>query len=127
MAGCETGFVVVLCTGQLIKLDMAVNALEGAGIAYQMRAETATGLKVAMPVTPAAGPGRFFTLLVPACAEPKAKLVLSSLPFEVTTNPGPWDFEPQPTVKRWWRLVIIGMLVWLVAYWIIEFLRCASQ
>ncbi len=112
-------FVTVFCTGQLMKFDMAVGALEEAGIAHQVRAETLTGLRLAMPVMPTLGPGNFFTLLVPASAESEARLVLSEIPFEIATNPGSWDFEPQPTVKRWWKIVIIGAAALLILYWII--------
>ena len=51
----DTNFVTVLCTGQVMKFDMAVNALKEAGIAHQVRAETSTGLKLAVPVMPASG------------------------------------------------------------------------
>ena len=88
MAEAPTDFVIVFCTGQLIAFDMAVNTLKESRIPHQVYAETATGLKVAMPIAPAPGPGRFFTILVPASVEAKAKLILSELPFEITTNPG---------------------------------------
>jgi hypothetical protein len=114
-----TDFVTVLCTGQLVKFDMAVGALREAGIAHQVRAETSTGLKVAMPVIAAPGPGRFFTILVPANVESEARQVLSELPFEITTNPGSWDFEPQPTVKGWLKVFIIGVVALLLLYWIV--------
>jgi hypothetical protein len=114
----NTTFVIAFCTGQLMKCDMVVNALKEAGIPHQVRAETATGLKLAMPITPAPGPGRFFTLLVPADAEAKAQAVLSQLPFEITANPGPWDFEPRPTAKRWWKVVLIGVLMLYALFWI---------
>jgi hypothetical protein len=117
-----TAFVAVLCTGQLMKFDMAVNALKQAGIAHQVQAETATGLKTAMLVAPAMGPGRFFTLLVPANAETEAKGVLSELPFEITTNPGAWDFQPRPAVKRWWKVIIIGLLALGVVSWVMTLL-----
>jgi hypothetical protein len=120
---CKTDFVIVLSTGQLIKFDMAVNALKEAGIAHQVRAETATGLKRAVSVTPSPGPGQFFTVLVPACDEEKAKLALSELPFEATTNPGSWDFGPRPMVKRWSLLVVIGLVMCLVVMGIIEVVR----
>ena len=98
---------------------MAVDALKEAGIAHQVRAETSTGLKLAMPVMPALGPGHFFTVLVPASAESEAKRVLSELPFEIATNPGSWDFGPRPMVKRWWKIVIAGMAVLLLLYWVV--------
>lgn len=111
-------FVVMFCTGQIMKFDMAVNALKQAGIPHQTRTETSTGLKVAVSVTPGMGPGNYFTLLVPASAEPEAKLVLSELPFEVTTNPDSWDFQPRPTTKRWLKICILGVLALLLMSWI---------
>jgi hypothetical protein len=120
MADGGTTFVTIFCSGQLIKFDMAVNALKEAKIAHQILAETSTGLRVAMPVAPAQGPGRFFTLLVPTNAEAEAKLVLSELPFEITTNPGSWDFQPRPSIKRWWKVCIIVMLLLFVLIWIME-------
>ena len=47
----NTDFVTVLCTGQLWKFDMADNALREAGIAHQVRAESASGVKTAVPIT----------------------------------------------------------------------------
>jgi hypothetical protein len=120
-----TDFVAVLSTGQLMKFDMAVNILKDAGIAHQVRAETSTGLKIAMPVVAGPGLGQFFTILVPANAEAQAKQVLAELPFEIATNPGAWDFAPQPTVQRWWKVSIIVVLTCLIAYWLIEILGSA--
>lgn len=120
MAENDATFAIVFCTGQLMKFDMAVNAIKEAGVAYQVRAETGTGIRLAMPITPAPGPGRFFTLLVPAGAVAKAQAVLSQLPFEITTNPGPWDFEPRSTVKYWWKVFVIGMLTVVLVFWILE-------
>jgi hypothetical protein len=122
----STDFLVVLCTGQLMKFDMAVAAFKGAGIAHQVRAETSTGLRLAMPVAAGPGPGAFFSVLVPADAESQAKQVLSELPFEATTNPGAWDFAPQPTVKGWGKVVVVilvGLLAWFIIHWVIEILR----
>ena len=119
----RTTFVTIFCTGQLTKFDLAVNALKEAGIAHQVRAETSTGLKVAMPITPAMGPGRFFAVLVPASAEAEARVVLSDLPFEITTNPGPWDFQPRPRVKRFWTIIIIGSLALIVLSCIMGLIR----
>lgn len=116
-------FVIVLCTGQVMKFDMAVAALKEAGIAHQVRAETATGLKLSLAVMPAMGPGNFFTVLVPANAEAEAKRVLAKLPFEIATNPDAWDFQPTRTVKGRWNYVIIGILAFLLLYWLFLFVR----
>ena len=120
MAGRSATFVTVLCTGRLMEFDMAVDALREAGIAYQAQAEASTGLKEALPITPDIGPGSFLALLVPANAEAEARGVLSHLPFETTTNPGPWHFRPRArTVKRWRTGVIIALLAFVVL-WIMQ-------
>jgi hypothetical protein len=113
-----TDFVIVLCTGQLMEFDMAVAALTEAGIAHQVRAETATGLKLSLSVMPTMGPGNFFTVLVPASTEAEAKRALAELPFEIGTNPGAWDFAPQPTIKGWWKVLVVGVLALLILYFI---------
>jgi hypothetical protein len=86
--------VVVLRTGQLWQMDMAEEALKQAGIAYFRQEETSSGLRLAMPLMPSAGPGMSFALLVPETAVAKALEVLSAMPFEIKTNPGAWDGLP---------------------------------
>jgi hypothetical protein len=59
---------------------------------------------------------------VPTDAEAEARSVLAELPFEISTNPGSWDFEPRSAVKRWWKLCIVGVLILYAVLWLIELL-----
>ncbi len=101
--------VVVFSTGQVWQVDAAVEALKAAGIPYAAE-EEAGGVRLAMPVAPAAAPGVCWTIRVPAARADRARDVLSELPFEVKTNPGPWDFKPTRTVERVWRAAIVALL-----------------
>jgi hypothetical protein len=90
----EIRLATVFVTGKVIEFDMAVDAVQQAGIPFQTREETGTGIKLSMPVAPTPGPGTFWSILVAEKALPDAQKVLSDLPFPITTNPGPWDFLP---------------------------------
>src|SRR5262245_49508923 len=105
--------VVVFRTGQVWQIDMAVNALKEARIPYFSEEENAAGLRLAMPVAPAPGPGVCWSLRVPESAVDDANRILSELPFEIKTNPDAWDFHPEPEVKKSWRGWIIVWLVFL--------------
>jgi hypothetical protein len=119
----EDRFEPVLITGKPHEIDMAVDTLKQSGIPYQTREETSTGLKLAMPVMRAPGPGTFFSVLVPAKAMPQAQRALAALPFEITTKPGHWDFGPAPAAKqglRIYAIVVIICVVLSLAYTIIR-------
>jgi hypothetical protein len=105
--------VAVLCSGQVWQIDMAVDALKRAEIPHMAEEETVSGLRLAMPLMPAAAPGVFWTIRVPASQVDNAKQVLSELPFEIKTNPDAWDFKPESEVKKGWRIWIIVTLVGL--------------
>jgi hypothetical protein len=102
--------VVVLRTGKLFEIDMAIDALKKAKIPYMAEEENAAGLRLAMPVAPAPAPGLSWTLQVPDAELARAKLVLSDLPFEIKTNPDAWDFQPTRAVKMVWKVVIVALL-----------------
>jgi len=104
-----TPFVPVLRTGHLMHFDWACAALDDAGIPYQRREETSGGLCVAMPVAPTPGPGVWWTLLVPESWAAHAKEVVVGLPFEPTTAPDVWSYQPKP----------LGRLLWQGAIWIL--------
>ena len=114
--------VVVFRTGQVWQMDMAVNALKEARLAYFSQEENASGLRLAMPVAPTPGPGVCWSLLVPESAVEDAKRVLSELPFEIKTNPDAWDFKPEEAVKKTWRTWIVVWLVFLALMTILAIL-----
>src|SRR5512143_2123401 len=100
----RTNFVTVLRTGQLVHLDWACNALDKAGVPYQRREETSGGIRLAMPVAPSVGPGTWWAVLVPESFVGRAQEVLAGLPFEQTTTPDVWSFQPRPAVKLGWQI-----------------------
>jgi hypothetical protein len=99
-----TNFVTVVRTGQLVHLDWASNALEDAGIPFQRREETSGGIRLAMPLAPSTGPGNFWSIIVPESSVAQAQEVLAALPFEQTTTPDVWNFQPKPGVKTGWQI-----------------------
>jgi hypothetical protein len=115
--------VVILRTGQVWQLDMAVDALKRAGVPHMVEEERASGLRLAMPVAPAPGPGVCWTLRVPGVQLEKAKQVLSELPFEIKTNPDAWDFNPDPEVKKGWRTWIVVALVFVALAAVLSIIR----
>lgn len=110
-----TNFVTVLRTGHLVQFDWAANALEEAGIPFQRRQETSSGLSLAMPVVPATGPGQWWSLLVPETHVDQAREILAALPIEQTTRPDYWSFQPTPAVKRAWQVYAWIVLATMLA------------
>jgi hypothetical protein len=105
--------VVVLRTGQVWQMDMAIDALKRAHVPHFCQQETAAGLRLAVPAAPAAGPGTWYAVLVPEARAEAARGVLATLPFEVKTDPGVWDFGPTPRAKRLYRrlgIVAVALL-----------------
>lgn len=110
----RTNFVPVLRTGHLVHLDWASNALDEAGVPYLRREESSGGIRLAMPVVPSVGPGTWWTILVPEESVPRAREILNSLPFEQTTMPDVWSFQPRPAVKLGWQIyagISLGFIV----------------
>lgn len=87
----------------MVHFDWACAALDAAGIPFQQREETSGGLRVAMPVAPTPGPGVWWTILVPESWVAQAKDVVLELPFDATTTPDVWSFEPKPVGRRLWQ------------------------
>jgi hypothetical protein len=120
----RTNFVTVLRTGQLVHLDWACNALDEADVPYQRREETSGGIRLAMPVAPSVGPGTWWTVLVPERFAGRAHEVLAGLPFEQTTTPDVWSFQPRPAVKLGWQIyaavvggaILIGFVVEIIRH-----------
>ena len=108
-----TNFVTVFRTGQLVQLDWAFNALEEEGIPCQRREETSGGIRLAMPVAPATGPGTWWSVMVPESYVARAREILAGLPFEQSTTPDVWDFQPKRGVKLGWQIyagIVIAIL-----------------
>ena len=118
MATQLTNFVTVLRTGQLLYLDWASNALEEAGIPFQRREESSGGLRLAMPAAPSTGPGTWWAIFVPEPFAAQALEVLAPLPFEQTTTPDYWNFQPKRGVKLGWQIyagiVLLTMAIGLI-------------
>ncbi len=122
----RTNFVTVFRTGQLAHLDWACTALDEAGIGYLRREETSGGLRVAMPAAPSVGPGTWWTVDVPERSAMRARELLARLPFEQTTTPEVWSFQPKPTGKLAWQLyawIALGVMVIGVLIAIVNHLR----
>jgi hypothetical protein len=98
--------VCVLKTGRLYEFDMAVVALKKQGIPFYNETESSSGLRLAMPMQPSVDPGTFYSILVPSRFVETAKQTIEELPFEVTTNPGVWDFLPDKhkKLKKYWKV-----------------------
>ncbi len=118
-----TEFVTVFRTGQLVHLDWAANALEEAGVPFQRREETSGGIRLAMPVAPATGPGTWWAILVPEASVAQAREVLAALPFERTTTPDVWSFQPKRGVKRGWQIYAVVVVSAMLAAILIQIIK----
>jgi len=107
--------VVVLETGRLFEADMATSALEEAGVPHYRQVQSSSGLSLAMPVAPSAGPGVYWVVRVPEEAATTAKSVLDSLPLEAEESPGVWDFGPTEDAKSLHRTWALALLVLFAA------------
>lgn len=118
-----TSFVTVFRTGQLIHLDWVATAMEEAGIPFQRREESSGGLRLAMPVAPATGPGQWWSIVVPESSVSLAREVLAGLPIEQTTTPDVWSFQPKVGVKFGWQIyswIIVGAFVFGALLWFVR-------
>jgi len=118
-----TNFVTVFRSGQLVHFDWAAGALEEAGIPFQRREETSGGIRLAMPVTPATGPGTWWSIIVPESSVAQARAVLAALPFEQGTTPDVWSFQPKRGVKLGWQIYAGIVLGGIVMGIILDFIR----
>jgi hypothetical protein len=51
--------------------------------------------------------------------------VLAGLPFDQTTPPGVWSFQPKPGVKLGWQIyswIVVGAFICGAIYWFVRFL-----
>ncbi len=75
-----------------------------------------------MPAAPSVGPGTWWAILVSESLAQKARDVLADLPFDQTTTPDVWAFQPKPAVKVGWQIyaciavgvMVIGMILALI-------------
>ena len=110
--------ISVMRTGHLYKADMADALLKDARVPHYLREESVSGMRVAMPAAPSIGPGVWWAVLVPEERAEEARLVLSELPFQITTTPGVWDSQPAGaggTFGIWYR-VLAGLVLAYIFY-----------
>ena len=107
--------IQIMKTGHIYKLDMAAAALKEGGIPHFLRQESASGLRLAMPVCPTMGPGIWWAILVPSDHLDAARKILAEMPFEITQNPEVWDCLPPGRARRFQELFIkIFALIFLI-------------
>jgi hypothetical protein len=115
--------VVVIRTGRLLEADMVANHLEMEEIPYYRRAESSSGVELAMPLMPVQGAGKWWVIRVPQEHVGAAREVVNNLPVEPTLNPGIWHYGPTKRVKRFIKFSayasVVFMLIWFAA-WIIQ-------
>jgi len=115
MKGNNLKIEIILRTGKMHELQMAENALKDLDIPYFTQEETSGGLRLAMPLATAMGPGVWWSLHVPEEYSERAKKVLETLPIDVTLNPDVWDFGPTSRVKKSWRIyALISLIITLI-------------
>ena len=108
--------ITVIRTGKLFAFDMAMDLLTKESIPHFTHQENFGGLKVALPASPTSGPGVWFVIKVPSQDEERAKHVLSTLPFSITTTPDIWDStQGEKPLVKWLQiallLIFLGSLV----------------
>ena len=102
--------IVIFKTGQLYELDMASNLLSENGIPFYKENVNSAGLRLAMPFQPIMGPGEWYSILVHKDIAENTKELLSTLPFEITTEPSIWDFNENLKSKKRWKFFILILL-----------------
>ena len=121
-----SNMISVMRTGHLYKADMADELLKDARVPHHLREESASGMRVAMPAAPSMGPGVWWAVLVPEERAEEARLVLSELPFEITTTPGVWDSQPggaSGPFGVWYRVLAGLVLAYIFVNMITMFMR----
>ena len=114
--------VLILQTGRLHEFELACNALTESNIPIFKQIENFAGLKTAM-YTPAAGPGTFFNILVPASMKSEAEKILKGLPIDHTTEPGFWHFGGKPYAKKVWKIYAVIILIITICVMILSFIK----
>ena len=113
----------VFRTGQLFEADRLCSTLEDEGIPYYRRQETSGGIEYAMPAAPAAGPGVWFTVWIPAPEQERVEQIIQDLRLEQKRDPGVWDVSPTPGGRR----LLYGYALLLLLFMLFLFLKnCAG-
>ncbi len=113
-------------TGFLYEADMVANALKEAGVPHYKRVETG-GIELAMPVSPAQGPGVWYLVCVPTKAAPKARQIIATLPVSRDPSPGIWAFNPTKRFRKGWQAYSLIALLLLVLILLISVISFSSE
>ncbi len=117
--------IMILQTGRLHEFELACNALTESGIPFFKQQEV-SGVKTAI-YAPAAGPGTFWNILVPASVKPEAENVLKELPIDFTTEPDFWHYSGKPYAKRIWKITAVIFLFSLLCSSIMYIMKFMKQ
>lgn len=102
--------VCLLRTGRLMDADLVCSLLEERGVPFYRGMETSGGLKTVMGVAPTAGPGTWFTVLVPVEEEAHAREALKELPFDLDREPDVVDFSTSNRARTFSKVwAILGL------------------
>jgi hypothetical protein len=110
----KNNFVVIFRTGKPYEFEMAKDVLEENNIPYYTQYYSYTGLRFATPLVRTPGLGSFWDVLVPSNKIEEARAILSELPFEVGFASDPWHFGPTKTVKKFWKIYLLILTVFIV-------------
>ncbi len=119
-------WVVLLRTGRLLEADLAASTLEEAGIPHYRREEDSSGVSLAMPLSPSAGPGTWWVIHVPEARAEEARSILEQLPIRVQESPGVWDFGPTDKARsffRGWAFAYLVLLAFFLLFGLLSILR----
>jgi hypothetical protein len=101
---------VIFSTGKVYEFDMARNLLSDSNIPFHTQEDSFSGLRLATPSTPVAGPGIWYSILVPEQSFADAQNILSELPFEIGTEPDFWHFGTGSKIKFGYRIYALILL-----------------
>jgi len=111
MANEDKRFVAVYATGKRLYFDWVRETLDDADIPYFAREYNAAGLRRALSAFPTGEPGVSWTIWVPDNVAEAAKEEIEVLPFDKDQVPGVWDFCAYPDVVRFWRILVLAVLI----------------
>lgn len=112
--------IVIFKTGKLYELDMASNLLSEKSIPFYKENVNSAGLRLAMPFQPIMGSGEWYSILVHKDIAENAKELLSTLPFEIKTEPSIWDFNENLKSKKGWKFSI-SLLLFVSALFFLKY------